>query len=71
MNYHFYQAGSIPGVAGIFAGVVVEVDDVTREIRSVVPLGAASGQDTTISPGPAVETSQPQTPPSIPLTNGG
>ncbi len=40
-KYHFYRAGSIPGIPGIFAGVVVTVNEATNEIIEIAPLHQA------------------------------
>ena len=64
MIYRFYTAGSIPGIAGIFAGVAVEVDDASNTILDIVPL--ASGKEMTTSQAKQVEESQPQSPSETP-----
>jgi hypothetical protein len=61
MIYRFYTAGSIPGIAGIFAGVVVDVDETSNEILTISPLAPLdAGAETTTSVNPQVETPQPQ-----------
>lgn len=55
MDYYFYQAGSIPGVPGIFAGVIVTVDPTTNTVTNVRPI---QGDDTQPPP--------PQNPPDNP-----
>lgn len=63
MQYRFYQAGFIPGVPGIFAGVVVEVDDVTNEIISTTPLNDPSLS--IAEPPPSEPAPDPTPPPDI------
>lgn len=41
VKYHFYQAGALPIIGGIYAGVTVEVDDAHTKILSITPLGLA------------------------------
>lgn len=49
MKYHFYSAGALPILGGIYAGVVVEVDDDHTKILSITPLSSNP------SPVPAIE----------------
>src|SRR5207244_2205987 len=37
-QYTLYETGAIPGVKGLFAGCVVDVDDVTHEVLGITPL---------------------------------
>lgn len=64
-TYLFYSAGSIPGIAGIFAGVAVEVDEASNTIVNTSPLNG-SGAETTTATSSEVQESTPQQPSSDP-----
>lgn len=53
-TYYFHQAGGIPGIPGIYAGVIVEVDEEHNEIIKVTPLG-----------GPVIEHAEQPTPTAL------
>lgn len=40
MKYHFYSAGALPIIGGIYAGVAVEVDDAHTQILNITPLSS-------------------------------
>jgi len=65
-KYHCHTASSIPGVAGIYAGVIVEVDDTTNAIVSVTPLQAAVNSAPSSIPLEAVPSLAPAEPTEIP-----
>lgn len=49
MTYHFYTAGALPIIGGIYAGVAVEVDEAHTKIIAITPLSSNP------SPVPAIE----------------
>lgn len=50
MIYYFYQAGALPILGGIYAGVAVEVDEAHTQVLRVSPLGQAHVIDATPTP---------------------
>lgn len=50
MIYYFYQAGALPVLGGIYAGVAVEVDEAHTQVLRVSPLGQVRVIDAASSP---------------------